>query len=72
VAVEKVFTDDLSGEPIPREDVLIIRVGTLADRPEDCERFDIGPASFTRSIAELVTAFTILRKEASGGDETPA
>lgn len=72
MAVEKVFTDDLSGQLVSKGALLVFRVGLHSDRPEDCERIDVGPASLTRPISELVTLFREKRAELGGpdGDDT--
>jgi hypothetical protein len=72
VAVEKVFRDDLTGEYVPKGSLMVFRVGLLSDRPEDCERIDIGPGSHGRPISELVTLFGERRQELTDGDTAPA
>lgn len=68
MAVEKVYRDDLSGEFVPEKTVMVFRVGQTKDRPEACERIEIGPGSLNRPISELVTLFWEKRNEPGNPD----
>lgn len=57
MAIEKVFRCDLDGNETPRDAVTIVRVGTLADRPEDCERFELGPCCVTHPFGDLLKLY---------------
>jgi hypothetical protein len=43
MAVRKEFDCDACGEGIASADVLVVRLGTLANRSEDSERYDVCP-----------------------------
>jgi hypothetical protein len=68
VAVEKMFRDDVTGEMIAKGDVIVIRIGTLADRPDACDRLDIGPAAHDYPIADLIAKWREIRKLNEEGD----
>ena len=57
MAVEKNFKCDLCGEFLRKDTVRVLRVGTLSDRPEDGERFDVGPECEQRPLADLIALF---------------
>jgi hypothetical protein len=43
---------DLCGEYVEKEHVQVMRVGRLDDRPEDCDRLDIGPECEGRPVRD--------------------
>lgn len=61
MAVEKVYKCDLCGEFVPQGKLRVLRVGLVEDRPEICERIDVGPECATRLIAEVFTQFETSR-----------
>lgn len=68
MAVEKVFRCDVTGEMVAKDDVIVVRVGTLADRPDGCDRLDIGPAAHDYPIADLIAVWRKVRKLNEEGD----
>lgn len=74
MAVEKVFADDLSGERVSPDRLIVARMGLHADRIEDYERIDLGPGSLDRPIRELVTLFNLRRAELEqhGAEQAPS
>jgi hypothetical protein len=48
---------DLCGEYTAADAVKVVRVGELDDRPEACERFEVGPECASRPVRELLTRF---------------
>ncbi len=64
MAVEKVYKCDLCGTAVPRSELVVARVGTPDDRPEDCERIDLGPECASRPIAGLIAKY---KEMVSGG-----
>lgn len=61
MVAEKRWKCDLCGEFIRKDTVKVIRIGTLEDRPEDGERFDIGPECEQRPIADLIARYAEVR-----------
>lgn len=57
MAVEKNFRCDLCREVIRKDQVKVMRVETLEDRPDGCERLDIGPCCEARPIADLLARY---------------
>lgn len=45
---------DSCGEYVAREQVIVLRVGMVEDRPEDCERIDIGPECLGRPVRQIL------------------
>ena len=45
---------DACGEYVSQQDVTVVRVGTVDDRPEDCERLDIGGACMSLPLTEIL------------------
>jgi hypothetical protein len=62
MAVEKSFKCDVCGEFIRRDQVAVVRVGTLEDRPEACDRLDVGPCCHARPVSDLLAAWRRVRK----------
>lgn len=59
MAVRRKIECDLCGAAVPEADVIVMRVGTIADRPDGCTRVDVGPECYGngpdgRSLAALV------------------
>lgn len=48
------YTCDGCGEFAAEDKITVVRVGTIEDRPEDCERLDIGPECMTRPLQEIL------------------
>ena len=63
MAVKKVFTCDLCGAAVPRELLVVARVGTPDDRPEDATRVDAGPECASRPIEDLTDTAARLNGE---------
>jgi hypothetical protein len=63
MAVEKVYRCDLCGKSVPRDLLRVARVGTPDDRPEDCERIDIGPECGGRPVEDMIAAYEKLRAD---------
>lgn len=57
MSVDKKFRCDLCGEYLRKDTVKVIRIGTLEDRPDGAERFDIGPECESRPITDLIARF---------------
>jgi len=68
MAVVKEFRSDLSGELIARDDVIVVRVGTTADRPDACDRLDISPADQHHTIGQLLTVWQRIRSLNENGE----
>ena len=45
---------DGCGEYVARDTVTVVRVGTPDDRPEDCERLDIGHECLGRTLRQIL------------------
>lgn len=54
MAVEKVYKCDLCGEYVHKQNVAVVRVGTIEDRPEACTRLEVGPECADRPVRELL------------------
>jgi hypothetical protein len=63
MAVKRIteYRCDLCGEYIAESEVTVVRVGTLEDRPEACERFEVGPECAARPVNELLARFQEVR-----------
>lgn len=61
MAVEKQFKCDLCGEFIRKDTLLVVRVGTLEDRPDAGERLDVGPECQDRPLQDLFAKYADLR-----------
>ena len=45
---------DSCGEYAAKENLTVLRVGTVEDRPEDCERLDIGQECLDRPLRQVL------------------
>ena len=66
MAVVKSFACDLCGAAVDKLAVRIARVGMVEDRPEDCDRLDIGPECYGEggdTIASVIRAWMKVRAE---------
>ena len=68
MAVVKEFRSDLSGELIAKDDVIVVRIGTTADRPDACDRIDISPDDRDYTIGHLIDNWRELRHLNENGE----
>ena len=56
MAVERVvrYQCDGCGEYAAAEKITVVRIGTIEDRPEDCERLDVGPECLDRPLRHFL------------------
>lgn len=56
MAVEKAFRCDLNGEYVARHALVVLRVGTPDQRPDECQRVDVCPDCHDQPVSAVVAA----------------
>lgn len=69
MAVSRKFTCDISGDEIHPDAVLVVRVGTLANRPDAAERFDVGVCCYSDGPLRVLYDKMIALRTAAGQDK---
>ncbi len=68
MAVSKRYECDIDGEQIDAADVLVVRVGTLANRPDEADRFEVGPCCWSAGPLLALRDAMIMRRAERGLD----
>jgi len=54
MARETTWKCDLCGEYAAEDTLAVIRVGDTSDRPEDCDRVDVGPCCQDKPMSAVI------------------
>ena len=69
MAVTRRYECDLDGTELHPDAVLVIRAGTVANRPDECERFDIGPCCYGSGPLNVIHNMMAGRRAEAGQDK---
>lgn len=68
MAVSKRYACDICGDDIDPDHVLVVRVGVLANRPDEAERFETGPCCWSAGPLLVLRDAMIMRRAERGLD----
>lgn len=68
MAVSKVYTCDLCGQPAERAGLARLGVRGLDDRPEDADNVDVGPCCRDKPVSDVLALAADARRVAVTGE----